>query len=527
MECEAALAQRRILHRADARTDLARRPAPAARQAGGERRRVGSVPAVASPSARRDRWLLALALLVLYCVLGQDSFYRIDGEYLLWMDVAERPSRGYHSFYRFVFDGLFAVAEPIGLSRFETARFASALGTAIGAAWLHALGPALGLGRGESLWCALAAGLSPAWLFFATVVEVHGVFLPFAVAATHAQLLAVRRPTLPRATAAGLALGLAYLAHPTGALLLFQMPLLASLAGRRLGLLPFALAAGGLLAIVALGSVLLPALGTGVRADQPLTILLDGAADLTRPVTWGRTLWIEWLLPFAPLSVLWLRPWAGRTRRRIAAGFVLLLVPYLTTAQLLAQHGGEHGAYLLPLAWIAALCCRPVGRALGLAVLASGFAIGVARIVAHDDPEPPRAYAAGFRALAGDGPLLLLGHQRDFAAYFLHLDDLPLVFVGDVVTVNDPIRIERWVAGFDAAARRHLASGRRLFLSQDAWANLRTASRTGRWPLTDDPPTAVTGAADAPRALLRLLENRYRLEPVRALGFRGFELRLR
>ena len=69
-------------------------------------------------------------------------------------------------------------------------------------------------------------------MFFATIVEVHGSFVPFAALGVYALVRLVQRPGDGLAVIAGLAIGVAYLAHPTGVLLIAQLPLVAMLVRR-------------------------------------------------------------------------------------------------------------------------------------------------------------------------------------------------------------------------------------------------------------------------------------------------------
>ena len=270
---------------------------------------------------------------------------------------------------------------------FESARALSAGGTALGVVGFHAISRRAGLDRREALLCSALCALCPAWMFFATIVEVHGSFMPFAALGVYALVRLVQRPSDGLAVIAGLAIGVAYLAHPTGVLLIAQLPLVA-------------------------------------------------------------------------------------------------IVPYMIVSQLLILHGGEHGAYLLPVAWSMAVLALPLlrGRSLVIAtLLVLSAAWGTARILKHDNPEPPTAYAEGFRDIAGERPVIAIGQQLDFAAHFLHLHDVQTIFIGKVVLIRDESGVQRFLSDLDRALADYARAGRRAFLSKGAFESLEIASPHDRW----------------------------------------------
>lgn len=294
----------------------------------------------------------------------------------------------------------------------------SALGTAVGVLLLHTLSRSLRLDRKDA-WLATAfTTCCPGWTVFATVVEVHGPFLPFAAGAFLTISALVRRGGSVRAVLTGLVIGLAYLAHPTGALLIARAPLFAAIAERRGIRGDFHLVQHGLL--VALGLAIgilvvsntLVALGQGTGPGPTLNILLGNPWSLVDLDFWASNLWIEVIAPYSPIAILGGIASAHRSTRQVGPWLAAAVLPYLLVSQMLFDSGGDRGASLLPLAWPTACCVLPLVRTrlwLALALFACHVGLGTTRIKIHADPEPARTYAEGFRAIGGPKPILVLG----------------------------------------------------------------------------------------------------------------------
>jgi hypothetical protein len=475
--------------------------------------------------------------LVIYALLGQRSFYKIDGELFLWIYAHEGKGGGYHSFYPHLLALADLVTSPFGFTVFESARALSAGGTALGVVGFHAISRRAGLDRREALLCSALCALCPAWMFFATIVEVHGSFVPFAALGVYALVRLVQRPGDGLAVIAGLAIGVAYLAHPTGVLLIAQLPLVAMLVRRgpeseadapRVRLLRHGALVGlGSGLVVSTAPFVLEALDRGVAPSFPLRTLFATPGIATDPQLWTDNFGGELFIPYAPLVLTSLIALFLPATRRAAAWLWFAIVPYMIVSQLLILHGGEHGAYLLPVAWSMAVLALPLlrGRSLVIAtLLVLSAAWGTARILKHDNPEPPTAYAEGFRDIAGERPVIAIGQQLDFAAHFLHLHDVQTIFIGKVVLIRDESGVQRFLSDLDRALADYARAGRRAFLSKGAFESLEIASRTGEWPIMIRPDFRVKGDARGPRALRQRLTEVYRLEPVAAKGFEGFEI---
>ncbi len=192
-------------------------------------------------------------------------------------------------------------------------------------------------------------------MFFATIVEVHGSFVPFAALRVYALVRLVQRPGDGLAVIARLAIGVAYLAHPTGVLLIAQLPLVAMLVRRgseseadapRVRLLRHgALVDLGSGLVVSTAPFFLEALDRGVAPSFPLRTLFATPGIATDPQLWTENSCGELFIPYAPLVLTSLIALFLPATRRAAAWLWFAIVPYMIVSQLLILHGGEHGAY--------------------------------------------------------------------------------------------------------------------------------------------------------------------------------------
>lgn len=490
----------------------------------------------------RDGWVLAGALLVLYCLLGQNSLYKVDGHSLLWLSKLGETQHSYHTLYLPGLELLKSVCAPLGLGLYETARLYSALGTALGMLFVHAACRQLNLSRLGCNVGTLLLGTSPAVVFFATVVEVHGPFWAFAGLAWlgAARLLRTRHPLATPLI--GACFGLAFLSHPTAALMVFMLPALYALGARSLpDSEPFSLprcAIATALAGVSMGVFILVVprvLGwlTGAEADASSAwfMLTNYPGDeLLAPV---RTLEIaaeEWLLPFVPASLLALWAACGRELRTPALLLLAGLIPHLLVAQLMLKGYSERGAYLLPAALPTMLLALEVldhHRRLVVPALLVSAGLAFAQVERHDDPERPLAMAEGLRELSGDQPFYLIaGHPYDIEAMLLYHEELTPHWLG--VTIEAPEQtIDTRLRDIDTAIALCDQNGLDSFVSQRAIDGLQRAADTGQWLLSHDPELLISGRGAAAKQILAHLESKYRTVPVRAAGFDGFRLQAR
>lgn len=486
---------------------------------------------------RKDGWILAGLAMILYLTLGQTTSYFIDGEVMLFNHVRDAPNTTYHYFCPALLDAAVFALKPLGLSLHRIACVLSAVGTAVGVLLVHAAGRCLRLDRRDALLATAFVAVCPGWMFFATIVEVHGPFLPFAGLSLLAISNLLRRGGDARASLAGLAIGLTYLAHPTGVLLIATFPVLFYVARGRgvIGDLRFArhgaLVTLAVLVCMAIGSATFLE-GRGAKPSLSLHILMGNPYTLINPRGWAQTVWTELLIPFSPLAILGLALAFLRTRRT-AAWLLVSTIPFLMVSVLLFEYGGGDGAYVLPIAWPAALCILPLvnrRRWVAVALLACSAAIGATRIWLHDNPEPTRAYAEGFRSIGGPRALLVVGQCPDMSAYFKYLDDLPFCFLGDIIQVEGEAGADAVVGQIRNLIEGYLDAGHRIFLSEGCIHSLEEATKSGNWPLAPEssgiPGAELRGRPTGPRRLQAMMST-YELEPVARLGFVGTELRRR
>jgi hypothetical protein len=463
-----------------------------------------------------DALLCGAAALLLYVALGQQTFYKIDGHlYLSYVLNGERSYPRHFLYLPLVFVARDA-GNLLGLTLYESARALSATGTALGVALLHLASRRIGLSRQQALLATALCATMPNVVFFATVVEVHGSFLPFVGLAAWCAAGLAQAPTVARAISLGAACALAFCAHSTGALLpALLLPLLLLYPRRplRAGLLPGIIVAGTLAAGVLASPYLARAIGVTFDLHHAGEFATDRAhRNLVGWERYARTLWTEWLLPLAPLSALLPLTFLAPRLRAAAAWLVVAGAIYLFTTLMILGGEPEYGAYLVPFAWpLALLACRALPRWATLLIAAAQLALAVGLVTAHDDPRLTRAYAQGARALAGDAPItLVLGDDLDLRVLLLHLPEVERVPLFELATLPPATapaaaaKLQEWI---DTA----LARGRAVLLSD--------AARTA---LLRFPTVTPIG-----RALLEALDARYTGERAPGAAFAGVRLRSR
>jgi hypothetical protein len=465
-----------------------------------------------APSARpplRDGLGLAAAALAIYALFGQSRFYLFDAETFYMLVARGQLEHPNHPLYLPACAGLAALLEPLGISLFRAMTLASALGTAVWVFTVHRAAATLGLARGPAQGAALLCATAPSVVFFATVIEVHGVFLAFAGLAFVAAARVARDPRPGRILVLGLATGLAATAHASGHLLPIAVGLwlCAEVPALRV---PPTLAKAALLGASAhvLGRIGSGALVGG--GDLAATLDYVGAqAGRFRLSQLPRTLWYEWLLPFAPVSLVALAALAGGPQRRVARALHAALVPYLAVAALMLGLAiVEHGAYLQPLLFVAAVLTVRVlpGPAVAAAAVL-GLGLGLAQVRAHDRPEADALRPAEVLALRGTGEaVFVMADEAEARPVLLAAPDLAVVRL-ELLTQGLLERDDAAAfAEFDGAFRSITGGGRGVvYLSQRAYRELlRRGDR-----------------------LLGHLERSYELLPRVSGDFRCYELRPR
>jgi len=451
---------------------------------------------------RVDAGLVAGFGFVATSALGQRTFYKADGHVYLMSIVEGNLQHPHHMLYKPLIAGLHHGLAPLGVSLYQAGVLASALGTGIGLGCACLAAQRFGLRR-SATWAVPGLMLTvPALAFFATVVELHGVFLGFAGPALLAAAALARRPTAGNGVFFGAALALAFVGHASAVLLpalllplaLFYPQRDATLARLRTLVWPSLVAAAVfvpfLLALPALGR----AAGLSVEVSSAAAYVARDAmvfaADGRR---WLTTLVDEWLLPYAPLDLVALGLCLAGQVKGQARWLHAALVPYYLLCVFLLPNA-EHGAYLTPFAFpLALLVVRALRWPTLLVLAAAGLGGGVAWIVGHDRPELAATFARGVRAAArGARPYLLLGDHDEVKATLIGLPAVETALVlhaGAVLPEQLPAVLDR----FDAILRPHFAAGDAVLLTAGA-------------------AQALEGVVPSGSRVLPALAARYRLE---------------
>ena len=374
----------------------------------------------ASAGQAAGRWLgdavgIAALMLFVFVLLGQQTFYGVDAQNIV-RQLARPEESGEHYVHFLFIPCLRALTWPLrafGLGAYDAALGASMLGAALGVFFVHRCLLALGFGRGECALGSVLVATTPALLFFATVVEFHGLFFGFAGFAWWMCGRAIERPSSGRLLFLGVSIAIAGFVHATGQLLspLLVGWFLASLPRRSVH--AFLLASTAVLTHAALWFAV-PRL-LGIQAESQAKYWQE-YFEMLRP--WSEAfdvLFHEWLWPFAPLSLLWLAAAWQRGWRLHVAVLALALVLYLSTCFVLIPRGHERGAYELPLTVSAAILALRSLRLRYLAMTAVlGLGLGIQAVVAHDRSPPPASWLLALRSQPSPGDsLLLLGPLED------------------------------------------------------------------------------------------------------------------
>jgi hypothetical protein len=488
------------------------------------------------------RWfdgpLVALGALFLYGGLAQRTFYKVDGQVLLDRILRGGVHHEYHTFYLPLVRWTAQVLAPHGVSLYTASVAVSAAGMALGVLLFHRATAGLGMSRGATLLAALGFALSPGIVFFATISEVHGAFMPFAALAALAMVRFSRTERWRDAGLAGAALALAYLAHPSGAVMGAVLPVTWWLRRTRGGREPASidwrrfLPRATLAALVLLAGVaVLPALWrrlVGGLVDSEFAVRLwlsYGSGRFLDAAATCRMLALEWLLPGLPWSVAAL---GALLHPRLRGGALLLLaavLPYALASQIMLEGYTERGAYVLPALWSTACVAAAllVGRMpLALGTVALSAALAVAQVKVHDEPDRARGFAAGAREVAGTRPLFLItGHVHDLEAQVMYLPSTPQFYLGwelsrDGAALADSLaRCRRGLADL-------FAQGTCVLLTERARVELARAAQSGSFCLSPDPPHWIP--APGARQWLELFMTEQRAERRQAAGFDGWEL---
>ncbi|MCA8972121.1 MAG: phospholipid carrier-dependent glycosyltransferase, partial [Planctomycetes bacterium] len=449
-----------------------------------------------------DAAILALGSLLLYAMLGEWTWYKIDGQITILRLAEGGPGHPRHLLADEILRLFLAWIRPLGLSTYAGVRLFSAVTAAAAGFVVHRCTARLGVSRARCAVAQAAFAATPSLVFYASIVEFHAPLLFFASLAFYAttRLGSSNRHGVGSALLAassGVLSGFAYLQHASGqflpALLVPWLVVLLRDGGRTSGrdlrkqLEPTSISARPWLPSIVLPAVLV-AFHFAITKGVPFAIrhydLLPRFAPLapTDASAFGYVAWhfesltlaefrfvpitltLEWIVPFLPLSVLaWFSgPRKPRGARRALA---IALVPYLGISFLLMRHENEFGAYTMPCVLLAtvlaAWSCPP--RLLVIATLVTLFASTV-HVRLHDAQSSGLQLARSLesRNLESRIVLLVAGEterddalmalpNRDFAQY-LWLEPLQ-----DGVT---PELLRSWLVDQEKHERRVLATAR-------------------------------------------------------------------
>jgi hypothetical protein len=473
-----------------------------------------------APARRLDALGCALLAFAVYLLLAQDSFYRTDGLFIVKRLVRGEVIYNNHFLYMPLLVALRAVTAPLRLAAHEVALLFSALGAAGAVALVHATCRHLGAARLRAIQAALVFAVLPPVLFFATVVEFHAPFLACAQAAVLLHTLAALRPGIAIVLASGAVSALAFTMHTSGLLLpAVTVPWMCAVRiarggapGRALGQ---GLAALGAHAVCVVGAlVVLRALGFPEFPPAYDRGRL-GEVSLSSLQFLPRIAWEEWWWAYLPVSLaLPLALFARATRGRgiaLATGagaFLLLSLTLLSNPP-----RPELGAYLLPVAFAAVVTMLEIVPA--LPVLAIAAALAVAGVLAHDVKGPVyAALEAGYREAAPDGRAVLwIADEDELVACLTRLPGVEWQLLSEIAA-RPPTDVEPQLPALDAIVEAQRARGREVLLTARALEYL-----------GDPAPQRWGELLPSGPLLVRALQERFALVPVRVDDWRAFRLR--
>lgn len=373
---------------------------------------------------------------------------------------------------------------PWGVERMTMFSCYSAIGAAVGVAAMHR---AVLRWTGDlqlALVVALTVAATPALTYFATIGELHAPFFAWAGFAWWACAVWCVAPSRLAAVRCGVLAGLATLFHATGAML---VPWLAGtwLWVRRMhGLRALAAMAGpvvlfGSTAFVVwlLGFLGIRALGA-VPEGQPLELVAErfdiGATLAALPRTW----WVDWVLPFAPGSLLVFACfWRGLAWPALCL-HVAVLAHVLFTAVMLRGGGHEFGAYDLPLVLpLAVLTCRAVPRQGWILLPALALLATVAHRIAYQRPKPDLQLGRAAQPIAAAAStIFLVGDEMETQGLRWFAPRVELVeawvFQVQLGAAAQSFPAEQVVGWLHWQLQSSVGQGRRLFVTDLAIRNL-------------------------------------------------------
>gem|GEM_PF-3416766 len=451
--------------------------------------------------------LLFFGAFTLYVLLGQETFYKIDGQSQILRVMRGTEPHPHHILQDALLRSFASFLDGTGLRFFIVARTLSALGMALAVLFSFAAALRLGLGRVQATLATLLIACAPGVLFYGTVIEFHGVYLPFAALTLLACIHAGKTPGALPILGTSLAYAFATLVH-SSAVLLLPFCTLFGLALERersqrwalkrwLLFLPLALLMAVLIkkAIILLGIV--PPIQEGslrqiaLQRFGPIFGRIPGADWVLYNLAqlhWTDLKYLphsilrEWLLPALPSSIFFLLPLKQRVSRLRSFAVLLGLLPFLALSFILMTRKDEFGAYVLPMlipaALVSASCLPRAPLILGLSL---GLVYGIYNVRKHDIRPNAQKVQLLENAEAKLGPFTILCDEKPEgwlwpALIAQHrpsawtLQELGLKGFGNKDT---PLVIQRIQGLVASEAKKH----RKLLLSQGALRLLQDPKR--------------------------------------------------
>ena len=446
--------------------------------------------------------LLGVSALVLFTLLGQQTFYKTDGPDLVRMLHEGNLRHPWHVGYLPLLDAFRSTLHAIGIepSLIRLGALFSACGAALGVAGFHAGLRMLAVPRNTALLGTGLLALNPGVVLFATVVEFHGPALGAVGLAWWWTCRAARAPSLPSLLFLGALTHGAFLLHSSNLFLpALLLPWFVALRWSRGTLrrdLVLAFAAG---AAHAAAFLLLPRLFPGAYGDYAdLATAFAREASIGRPqsLDWLPVILVqEWLWPLLPLSVTWLAACRVAALRPAVVALCIGLVPYLYLCVRQLVHEPERGAYMLPLLLpAAALSALSLPRAAVVALAAaSGVAAcwgwGVEQATLRRDYHDT---VLEFREAAGGGAYFaIVGRHDEMATCFAIIAPADFAWIRPQAAMPREQCTEEVLAATRNGLLAMHASGRAVLLTAGARASLEdpAAVMRGEKATADVPPT--------------------------------------
>lgn len=422
----------------------------------------------------------AAGALVLYLLLGADSFYKVDG-----IDIVRLLDQGdahpWHPGYLPALSAFRWLLALVGLEPglLQLGVWFSAVGAAIGVGCARAGMGRLGMDPRLARFATALFATSPMTLTFATVVEFHGPMLAPMGLCFWWLTVQIKTPSFGGMARLGAMCHLPFLIHSQQALL--PAWLLAFFVMRRGVTTRNVLLAATAGAVHAGLILVLPQLFDHVYGHwAELGEGLQKEGSIGRPqsldYTWD-ILVQEWILPWLPLSLLvFLAPFRRPLRREFVA-FAIGFVPYLYVSVRQLVFEPEYGAYLLPMTLPAAmLIARRLGTKPYVYLMLVFSFVGWYRgplAHLHEQREEDKAFAAGVAQAAGEQqPYVLIGSHRELGSAYATLDADEFIWLRTLAARRRDKVAPREIAVVEYFLKQQHADGLAVLATPSAMQNL-------------------------------------------------------